>query len=101
MLSRIAAVFSSGARAQDRALDALSELRRTVPFEAALLSFIHPVSGGLRPLVQLGYSERVADRLMSAAFRAEFIDRFDMIATRWPVREQDLPIDPLTLPSIS
>lgn len=100
-LSRIAAIFSSGARAHDRALEAIDELHRTIPFEAALLSFVHPVSGVLRPLVTVGYPERVSERLMSAAFHEEFIDRFDMLTTGWPLRECDLPIDSKTLPSIS
>lgn len=100
-LSRVAAVLSSGASPRDRMLDVFGELRSVLPFEAAMLTYVHPLTGKQQPLLSLGYSERVANRLASAEFRSEFIDRFDMLATRWPLRERDLPVDPLTVPSIA
>lgn len=100
-LSRVAAVLSSGASPRDRMLDVFGELRSVLPFEAAMLTYVHPLTGKQQPLLSLGYSERVANRLASAEFRSEFIDRFDMLSTRWPLRERDLPVDPLTVPSIA
>ncbi|UGS35069.1 helix-turn-helix transcriptional regulator [Capillimicrobium parvum] len=101
MLSRVAAVLSSGASTRERVLDLFSELRHVLPFEAAMLAYVHPLTGQQQALLSLGYSERVASRLVSAEFRSDFIDRFDMMSTRWPLRERDLPVDPLTVPSIA
>ena len=65
MLSRVAAVLSSGASTRDRMLDVLGELRIVLPFEAAMLTYVHPLTGTQQPLLTLGYSD--ASRTVSPA----------------------------------
>ncbi|WP_250549922.1 helix-turn-helix transcriptional regulator [Pseudonocardia sp. H11422] len=100
-VATIAAVGSSGARREDRVRLILDELRSIVPYQAVMLAGADPVSGRTRRVVQSGYPAHLSDYMTGDGFRTEMIEPFAHALRGWPVRECDLPIDPLSLRPIA
>jgi DNA-binding CsgD family transcriptional regulator len=100
-VSNVAAIGSAGGALEERVDTILDELRSLVPYEAVLLVSADPVSGAARPLALSGYSRELADYMTSAEFRTEMLEPFAYRLRGWPLRECDLPFDPLTLRPIA
>lgn len=66
-----------------------------------LLVSADPVSGSARPLALSGYSRELTDYMTSADFRTEMLEPFAYRLRGWPLRECDLPFDPLSLRPIA
>lgn len=96
-VARAAAVISSAAPVEERARGVLDELRAIVPFRAAMLAAIDPSTGTGREIVREDYADRVANYMHGGEFHAEVVEPFGLGRTGWPFREQDLPIDPMSL----
>jgi DNA-binding CsgD family transcriptional regulator len=99
-MANIAAAACSGATVQERASEVIDCLRAVVPFEGGAILSVDPLDGAHRILANHGYPPRVAAYLQSVEHRLEFVEPFALPRHGWPVRERDLPIDPLTLPRI-
>lgn len=100
VISSLAAVASSGGPVEDRAEEILAGLLDYIAADGAILSHVNPVSGQGRTIACKGYADELANYL-NLAFHAEFIEPFALPRGGWPVRELDLPVDPLSLPVIS
>jgi DNA-binding CsgD family transcriptional regulator len=102
ILSRIAGIAASGASALERTEEVLDELQHVFPFDAGLLSCVDPVAATRRqPVVVRGYPDSFTDYLVSPEWHAECVQPFGMSRTGWPVRERDLPVDPMSLRGIA
>jgi DNA-binding CsgD family transcriptional regulator len=100
-VANVAAVGSGGGTLEERVDAILDELRSVVPYEAVLLVSSDPISGATRSLAQSGYSPDLAAYMTSADFRTEMIEPFAYGLRGWPLRERDLPFDPLSLRPIA
>jgi DNA-binding CsgD family transcriptional regulator len=100
-VAKIAAVGASGARVQERVQLILDELRTVVPYQAVMLAGRDPVSGRTRRVVQSGYPARLSEYMIGEGFRTEMTEPFARSMPGWPVRECDLPMDPMSLRSIA
>ena len=100
-VANVAAVGSGGGTLGERVDTILDELRSLVPYEAVLLVSADAVSGSARPLALSGYSRELADYMISAEFRTEMLEPFAYSLRGWPLRECDLPFDPLSLRPIA
>jgi DNA-binding CsgD family transcriptional regulator len=100
-VSKIAAVGSSGGRVEERVAVILDELRAVVPYQAVLLAGADPVSGRPRRVAQSGYPKQLSDYMTGDGFRTEMLEPFAYSLRGWPVRECDLPMDPLSLRPIA
>lgn len=101
MVSNIAAVASAGGRVEERVQLILNELRAVVPYQAVLLAGSDPISGRPRRIVQSGYPRQLSDYMTGENFRTEMLEPYAHGLRGWPVRECDLPIDPLSLRPIA
>jgi DNA-binding CsgD family transcriptional regulator len=101
VMARIAAVAASGGPVRERADEVLDQLRRIFPFDAGIVSSVDPTSGEQRALASRGYSEDFTKYLVSPEWQAECIEPFGVPRTGFPVRESDLPIDPMSLRGIA
>jgi DNA-binding CsgD family transcriptional regulator len=99
-MSRIAGIAASGAPVRDRTEEVLDQLRLVFPFDAGIVSSVDPATGEPRALVTRGYPDAFADYLVGPEWYAECIEPFGLPRTGWPVRERDLPIDPMSLQGI-
>ncbi len=97
VISRISAMASSAASTSERIQEILEQLRRLIPIEAAMVSFVDPTSGGPRVVTSQGYSTSLVSYLNGREFHTEMIAPFCLPQRGWPVRERDLPVDPLSL----
>ncbi|MGH2970259.1 MAG: response regulator transcription factor [Solirubrobacteraceae bacterium] len=75
----------------------LEELRTIVPFRAAMLSAIDPLSHSPRTVVLENYTPRVAEYMRGDEFHRELVADRDA----WPFRERDLPVDPLSIRAVA
>jgi DNA-binding CsgD family transcriptional regulator len=100
-VSNIAAVASAGGRVEERVQLILDELRAVVPYKAVMLAGVDPISGRPRRVVQSGYPKQLSDYMTGENFRAEMLEPYAHGLRGWPVRECDLPIDPLSLRPIA
>jgi DNA-binding CsgD family transcriptional regulator len=101
-ISRIAGIAASGGPADVRTEEVLDELQGVFPFDAGILSAADPVTPGQRrSIVARGYPERFTEYLLSPEWHAECVAPFGVARTGWPVRERDLPIDPMSLRGIA
>lgn len=96
-ISRIASAASSGGSVQDRVNEILDQLRELIPIAGAMISYVDPTRFTRRPITVYGYSDRLAEYLNGSEYHAEVIGPYALPAAGWPVRERDLPIDPLSL----
>jgi DNA-binding NarL/FixJ family response regulator len=99
--ARVAAVVASGASMEERARDAVDELQKLIPMENALLSYFAPSSGTRTAIVNNGYSDRLVACLNGNTYQAELVEPFALPNNGWPVRENDLPVDPMSLRCVS
>lgn len=100
-VANVAAVGSGGGTLDERVDTILDELHTLVPYEAVLLVSADAVSGSARPLALSGYSRELSDYMISAEFRTEMLEPFAYSLRGWPLRECDLPFDPLSLRPIA
>src|SRR4051812_20302611 len=101
VMARIAGVAASGGSVRDRADEVLDQLRRIFPFDAGIVSSIDPTTGHQRALASRGYTDAYTNYLTSPEWQAECIEPFGVPRTGFPVRESDLPIDPMSLHGIA
>jgi DNA-binding CsgD family transcriptional regulator len=100
-IARVAAATASGASMQDRAQAAIAELQALIPMENALLSYLDPSGGTRHTLVNRGYSDGLVTVLNGRIYQAELVVPFALPNRGWPVRENELPVDPLSLRCVS
>ncbi|MCW3007779.1 MAG: transcriptional regulator, LuxR family [Solirubrobacterales bacterium] len=96
-ISRISATASSAASVSERTEEILDQLRTLIPIEGAMVSYVEPGTGRRRVIANRGYSDPLVAYLNSGDFHAELIEPFGIPRCGWPVRERDLPVDPLSL----
>lgn len=101
VMARIAGVAASGGSVRDRADEVLDQLRRIFPFDAGIVSSVDPTTGHQRALASRGYTDAYTSYLTSPEWQAECIEPFGVPRTGFPVRESDLPIDPMSLKGIA
>lgn len=65
-----------------------------------MVSAIDPVTRRPRLIINQGYPAPFAAYLNGGEFHAEMIEPFALPLRGWPVRERELPVDPLSLRSI-
>lgn len=92
-VGRIAAVASEQAPQAARAQSVLEELRSLIPFEAAEINTLHPITGEVTPLASIGYETEVLNHLHSDRF-TELMRALALPMTGKPIRMKDLPGDP-------
>jgi len=97
VVARAAAVISSADSVEERAWQVLHELRAIVPYRAAMLASIDPLTGTGREILREDYPDRLAHYMHGGEFYNELVEPFGLGRSGWPFRERDLPIDPLTL----
>ncbi|MCW2849818.1 MAG: helix-turn-helix transcriptional regulator [Marmoricola sp.] len=100
-VSNVAAIGSSSGSVEDRVNLILEELKALVPYGAAMLAGTDPSGGTRRSVVASGYSRRLREYMLSAQFRLEMLDPFAHELEQWPIRECDLPVDPLSVRAIA
>jgi DNA-binding CsgD family transcriptional regulator len=100
-VSNVAAIGSSSGSAEDRVNLILDELKALVPYGAAMLAGTDLSGGTRRTVVTSGYSRRLRDYMLSTQFRLEMLDPFAQELRQWPIRECDLPVDPLSVRAIA
>jgi DNA-binding CsgD family transcriptional regulator len=96
-MSRIAATVSSGAAVTERAEEILDQLGTLIPTQGALLSYVTPSTHERHALANDGYAQQMVDVLNGADFQAEVIEPFGLSRPGQPMRDRDLPVDPLSL----
>jgi DNA-binding CsgD family transcriptional regulator len=100
-VSNVAAIGSSSGSVEDRVNLILEELKALVPYGAAMLAGTDVYGGTRRSVVTSGYSRRLSDYMLSAQFRSGMLDPFARELEQWPIRECDLPVDPLSVRAIA
>jgi len=100
-VATIAGLGSGGGTREERVHTILDEFRRVLPYEAVLLVGSDVTSGAARPLALSGYPPELTEYMTGADFRREMIEPFAYQLRGWPLRECDLPFDPLTLRPIA
>lgn len=93
-VGRIASVVADHGDANGRAQAVLEELRTLIPFEAAELTSVNPITGHLEEIAAVGYEDEVLDGLRSQRF-IELMELLGLPETGRPIRMKDLPGDPL------
>jgi DNA-binding CsgD family transcriptional regulator len=93
VVGRVAAVASEQAPQAARASAVIEELRKIIPFDAAEINTLHPISGEVTPLANVGYESDVLEHLHSQRF-TELMKALALPITGRPVRMKDLPGDP-------
>jgi len=93
VVGRVAAAASEQAPQAARASAVIEELRKIIPFDAAEINTLHPVSGEVTPLASVGYEPEVLEHLHSQRF-TYLMQALSLPTTGRPVRMKDLPGDP-------
>ena len=93
VVGRVAAVASEQAPQAARASAVFEELRKLIPFDAAEINTLHPITGEVTPLASVGYESDVLNHLHSQRF-TELMKALALPITGRPVRMKDLPGDP-------
>ncbi len=97
VVARAAAVISSAGTVQERVSEVLHELRAIVPYRAAMVAAVDSATGVGREIVREDYPDRLAEYMRGGEFQAELVEPFGFHRSGWPFREQDLPVDPMSL----
>jgi DNA-binding CsgD family transcriptional regulator len=100
-ISRIGATASSAAPVSERVEEIFDHLRTLIPIEAGLISAIDVVTRRSKVVINQGYPASFAAYLNGGDFNAEMIEPFALPLRGWPVRQRELPVDPLSLRSIT
>jgi len=100
-IATVADIGSGGGTRDERVHTILDEFRTVLPYEAVMLVASDVVSGASRPLAMSGYSADLAEYMTGSEFRSEMLEPFAFKLRGWPLRECDLPFDPLTLRPIA
>src|SRR3954447_12859458 len=100
-IATVADIGSGGGTREERVHTILDEFRTVLPYEAVMLVGSDVVSGVSRPLALSGYSSELAQYMTGSEFRSEMLEPFAFKLRGWPLRECDLPFDPLTLRPIA
>ncbi len=93
-IGRIASVVADHGSADERAQAVLDELHTLIPFEAAEISCVNPLTGQIEEVAATGYSDEVLDGLRSQRF-LDLMDLLGLQESGRPIRMKDLPGDPL------
>jgi DNA-binding CsgD family transcriptional regulator len=102
VITRVAGIVTSFAPVPDRMEEVFDELRRVFAFDAGIVTSSSTTSSGARTaIVSRGYQDSFVDYLLSPDWQAELIEPFGMPRTGWPLRERDLPVDPMSLRGIA
>jgi DNA-binding CsgD family transcriptional regulator len=102
VVSQVAGIVTSSASVAERMEEVLDQLRRVFPFDAGIVTSSATTPSGARtPIAVRGYEESFVDYLLSPEWQAELIEPFGMPRTGWPLRERDLPVDPMTVRGIA
>lgn len=96
----VAAVASSGAPADEGALEAIERLQPLIPIEGAAATSVDPLTGAHRSVAST-YTDRVVGHLTSPSYHREIVEPFALPGRGWPVRERDLGVDPMSLTCIT
>jgi len=99
--SNIASISSSSGGVEDRANLILEQVQSLVPYRGVLLARTHPSQTAPQRVATSGYSNRLVDYMLSTSFRSELLEPFAATIGKWPMRECDMPMDPLTLRPIA
>ena len=68
VVGRVAAVASEQTPQAARASAVIEELRKIIPFEAAEINTLHPITGEVSSLANVGYESDVLEHLHSQRF---------------------------------
>lgn len=90
----IAGIAADHDTLEARSAAILAELKSLIPFDAAELASINPISGETVGITNTGYETAVLEGLRSAPF-IELMYLLDLPDTGRPIRMKDLPGDPL------
>ena len=93
-MGTVSAIASSGDPVNERGRAVLAELKKLIPFEAAEICSINPLTGESVQIAAEGYSDQVLGQLHSSDFH-DLMDLLGIKETGRPVRMKDLPGDPL------
>ena len=92
-VGRVAAATTETMPANERAAMVLGELQNLIPFVAAEIFSIHPLTGEVSELAKQGYSADVLENLHSPRF-FELMESLNLPKSGKPIRMKDLPGDP-------
>ncbi len=92
-VARVGAITAQDDSPEARAAQVLEELGRLIPFDAAELCTVDPITGSSQLLASTGYTDDVLDALHSDRFH-EIMTSLALPDTGRPVRMKDLPGDP-------
>jgi DNA-binding CsgD family transcriptional regulator len=101
VMAKVASIASSGAGPHERATEILDGLKGFLALDAVMLSTVDLTTGARQVVASEGYEDRVSTHLTGGEFHEEFIAPFAVPQEGWPVREADLPVDPLSLRSVA
>lgn len=93
-IANVGAITSASGSVTERASEILEELRRIIPFEAAEIVSINPITDESVEIASEGYSQQVLDDLHSPQFH-DIMRALKLPDTGKPIRMRDLPGDPL------
>jgi DNA-binding CsgD family transcriptional regulator len=101
VMSRVAGIVTSSASVEERLEEVLDELRRVFAFDAGIVTSANTPTGYRTTIVSRGYEDSFVGYLLSPEWQTELIEPFGMPRTGWPLRERDLPVDPMTVRGIA
>jgi DNA-binding CsgD family transcriptional regulator len=93
-VANVGAITSDSGSVNDRATAILEELRKLVPFDAAEIVSINPITEESVQIASQGYTQQVLDDLHSPQFH-DIMQALNLPNTGKPVRMRDLPGDPM------
>jgi DNA-binding CsgD family transcriptional regulator len=93
-MGTISAIASDSGPVNERGGAVLAELKRIIPFEAAEICSINPLTGESVQIASEGYSDQVLSHLHSKEFH-DLMELLGIKSTGRPIRMQDLPGDPM------
>jgi DNA-binding CsgD family transcriptional regulator len=100
-ISSISAAASSAGSVVERTQEIIEHLGTLIPIEGAMVSSVDPATGERRLVTSYGYPDSLIDYLNGGGFHEELIAPFGLPRGGWPVRERDLPVDPMSLRCVS
>jgi DNA-binding CsgD family transcriptional regulator len=100
-VSNMAAIAAAAGPVVEATQEFLGHLHQVFPFDAVLVSARRPDVDALRTITSGGYSDPTSRYLVSQAWHEEAVAPFGLPRSGWPVRERDLPVDPLSLRGVA